>query len=302
MADPGSTPESLLRDSDAAMYRAKARGRGRVETFDPAMRSDADRQLTTASAIQAALADEEFVVHYQPVVDTASGALLSVEALVRWHRPGDGLVGPDEFISVAEDTGLIVPLGAWVLERACRDLAAWQMLQPQLTLAVNLSVREMLAPGVCRMVEDVFQRTGIAPSDLCLELTESMFIEDVDYFGQILASLKAIGVRTAIDDFGTGYSSLSYLQQFPVDAVKVDRAFVDRLSNSRDDLALVAAIGALADALDLQVTAEGVETHEQLVALKRLGVRRVQGFYFAKPVDCAAIDTLIAEHRVWDVT
>lgn len=302
MAEAGSTPESLLRDSDTAMYRAKARGRGRVEVFDPAMRSEAEHQLTTASAIQTALINDEFVVHYQPVIDTDSGMLLSVEALVRWYRPGDGLVGPSEFISVAEETGLIVPLGAWVLERACRDLASWQLARPDLTMAVNLSVRQMLAPEACQSVADVFRRTGVTPSDVCLELTESMFMEDVDYFEQMLVSLKAIGVRIAIDDFGTGYSSLSYLRQFPVDAVKVDRTFVDRLSHSSDDLALVAAIIAMADALDLEVTAEGVETHEQLLALKRLGVGRVQGFYFSTPVDRAAIDELIADDRRWDVT
>ena len=302
LAEPDSTPETLLRDSDAAMYRAKNRGRGHVERFDQAMRADADRQLTTASAILTALDHDEFVVHYQPVIDLSSGLPLSVEALVRWHRPGDGLVSPNAFIPIAEETGLIVPLGAWVLQRACHDLVEWQRLQPSLTLAVNLSVRQLLDPNVTGMVADVFERTGANPSDVCLELTESMFMEDVGYFGRVLASLKSIGSRLAIDDFGTGYSSLSYLRHFAVDGVKVDRAFVDKLGESPQDDALVAAIVAMAAALGLEVTAEGIETREQLAALQLMGVRRGQGFYLARPTDATAITDLLEARHLWDVT
>jgi diguanylate cyclase (GGDEF)-like protein/PAS domain S-box-containing protein len=301
VAEEGSTPESLLRDSDAAMYRAKERGRGRIERFDQAMRSSAEDQLTTLSALRDALEHEEFEVHYQPVVDLTDGSLLSVEALARWNRPGEGIVGPEAFIPIAEATGLIVPLGAWVLERACRDLVSWQSIQPGLTVAVNLSARQMLAPNVCEMIHDVLRRTGAPPSDVCLEVTESIFMEDVDYFGQILASIRATGAGVAIDDFGTGYSSLSYLRQFPVDGVKIDRVFVGRLGDSPHDVALVAAIVALAGALDLEVTAEGIETHEQFVALRRLGVRRAQGFYFARPMAASTIDALVRDRHMWTV-
>ena len=271
MADDVATPESLLRDSDAAMYRAKERGRGRFEMFDEELRLNAKRRLATASALHRALDRGEFVVQYQPVVNLVTGGIASVEALVRWNHPDHGLIPPEGFISLAEETGLIVPIGARVLEQACQDLAKWHRiaaaagLDANLSVAVNLSVRQMLAPDIAGSIGELLQRTGIDPSNLCLELTESVFMEDVDYFGQTLAGLKALGVGLSIDDFGTGYSSLSYLKLFPVDAVKVDRVFVDGLGTDPHDTALVAAIVAMASALELQVTAEGVETHEQLV-------------------------------------
>jgi diguanylate cyclase (GGDEF)-like protein/PAS domain S-box-containing protein len=308
MADDTATPESLLRDSDAAMYRAKERGHGRVELFDEALRFNAKRRLATASALHRALERDEFVVQYQPVVDLATGAMASTEALVRWNHPELGLVTPDVFISLAEETGLIVPIGARVLDQACQDLAKWQRIarasdiESNLSIAVNLSVRQLLAPDIAGLIDGVLRRTGVHPDNLCLELTESVFMEDVDYFGRTLASLKALGVHLSIDDFGTGYSSLSYLKVFPVDGVKVDRVFVDGLGTDPHDTALVAAIVAMASALDLQVTAEGVETHEQLVGLKRLGVPLAQGFYFAKPMSADMISRLIAAAHRWDVS
>jgi diguanylate cyclase (GGDEF)-like protein/PAS domain S-box-containing protein len=307
VADDHATPESLLRDSDSAMYRAKERGRGRIELFDEALRLNAKRRLATASALHRALEREEFVVQYQPVVDLTTGAMVSAEALVRWKHPEHGMVTPDEFISLAEETGLIVPIGARVLEQACVDLAEWHRaaesmeLKSDFSVAVNLSVRQMLAPGIADLVADALARTGIRAGDLCLELTESVFMEDVDYFGRTLASLKDLGVDLSIDDFGTGYSSLSYLKRFPVDGVKVDRAFVDGLGTDPHDTALVAAIVAMASALDLQVTAEGVETHEQLLGLKTLGVPRAQGFYLARPMAAASIARLVAESHRWKV-
>jgi diguanylate cyclase (GGDEF)-like protein/PAS domain S-box-containing protein len=308
VADADATPESLLRDSDAAMYRAKERGRGRVEMFDEALRLKVKRRLTTASALHRALERDEFLVLYQPVVDLTTGAIVSAEALLRWRHPDHGLVTPEDFISLAEETGLIVPIGAKVLEQACQDLAKWHLIPTSdrapsnLSVAVNLSVRQMLAPDIAGMIADVLHRTGTRPGDLCLELTESVFMEDVDYFGRTLAGLKAIGVDLSIDDFGTGYSSLSYLKLFPVDGVKVDRVFVDGLGTDPHDTALVAAIVAMASALDLQVTAEGVETREQLCGLKSLGVPRAQGFYFARPMPAAALSELIAESHCWDVS
>jgi diguanylate cyclase (GGDEF)-like protein/PAS domain S-box-containing protein len=307
ISDDHATPESLLRDSDAAMYRAKERGRGRAELFDDALRLTANRRLATASALHRALDRDEFVVQYQPVVDLVTGTMVSAEALVRWKHPEHGLVTPDNFISLAEETGLIVPIGARVLEQACSDLAEWKhialsMGKPEkITIAVNLSVRQLLAADIASTVDDVLTRTGVHPADLCLELTESVFMEDVGYFGRTLDGLKALGVDLSIDDFGTGYSSLSYLKAFPVDGVKVDRVFVDGLGTDPHDTALVAAIVAMARALDLQVTAEGVETHEQLIGLKNLGVPRAQGFYLARPMAAHAIAKLIYDQHRWNV-
>ena len=301
IADADAPPESMLRDSDAAMYRAKERGRGRVEMFDDALRSKAERRMATESALHRALEREEFTVHYQPIVDLTTGEMVSAEALLRWKHPERGLISPDEFIPLAEKSGLIVRIGAWVLEQACRQLCEWQTVKPAMTIAVNLSVRQILAPDVSRLVEDVLGRTGAPPEALCLELTESVFMEDIDYFGTTLSSLKELGVRLAIDDFGTGYSSLSYLKRFPVDAVKVDRSFVVGLGTDPHDSALVAAIVAMAAALSLDVTAEGVETRMQLDMLSRLGCRRAQGYFLSRSMQAAGITEIIADSQLWRV-
>ena len=298
-----ATPESLLRDSDAAMYRAKERGGGRIELFDDTLRYIAKRRFATASALNRALEHDEFTVQYQPVVDLSTGLMVSVEALLRWEHPDHGLIVPADFISVAEETGLIVPIGARVLEKACQDLASWQRdggpLATKLTVAVNMSVPQLRSPNIAVFIADVLRRTGVDASDLCLELTESVFMEDVDYFERTLTGLKSLGLDLAIDDFGIGYSSLSYLKRFPFDAVKVDRAFVDGLGTDPHDTALVTAIVAMACALGLQVTAEGVETRGQLSCLKSLGVRRAQGFYLAEPASADVIGRLVAESYRW---
>ena len=296
MAERGATPASLLRDSDAAMYRAKERGRGRVELFDDVLRAAAEERRATAVDLRLALERDEFVVHFQPVVDLATGDVVSAEALVRWNHPDRGVVGPDQFIPLAEDSGLIVPIGAWVLEESCRQLRKWQEMVPSISVAVNLSVRQVTTPGVVELIDDILRRTGVRPGDLCLELTESVFMDDVDYFGRTLAKLKALGVRLAIDDFGTGYSSLSYLKRFPIDTVKVDRAFVEGLGTDPNDSAIVAAIVAMADALKLEVVAEGIETREQFVGLKTLRCGRAQGFYLARPMSAEAMTQLV-DHR-----
>jgi diguanylate cyclase (GGDEF)-like protein/PAS domain S-box-containing protein len=299
VSDRNSTSETLLRDSDAAMYRAKELGRGRIEIFDEALRTKAERRLATASALRHALERDEFAVHYQPIVNLATGAMVSAEALLRWTHPERGAIGPDEFIPVAEETGLILGIGAWVLEQACEELAEWQRTAPEMSVAVNLSVRQMIAPDIAGLIEGVIRRTGIRPETLRLELTESVFMEDVDYFARTMDCLKTVGVQLAIDDFGTGFSSLSYLTRFPVDAVKVDRAFVEGLGSDPHRTALVAAIIAMADALGLEVTAEGVETSEQLASLKALNCARAQGFYLARPMPAEALRRLVADSHRW---
>jgi EAL domain-containing protein (putative c-di-GMP-specific phosphodiesterase class I) len=296
VADEHATPESLLRDSDAAMYRAKERGRGRIEIFDEALRAKVERRLATTSALHRALEREQFVVHYQPVVDLSTGAMVSAEALVRWEHPDRGLVSPGEFIPLAEETGLILPIGAWVLEQACQQLVEWQRAAPSMSVAVNLSVRQMLAPDIAGLIEDVLRRTGVSPADLCLEMTESVLMDDVDYFGRTLAGLKALGVRLAIDDFGTGYSALARLRELPFDRLKVDKTFVDELSMTQDGSTLVDSILDMARVLGLQVVAEGVETADQAEFLRTRHCDFAQGYLFSHPIDASTFGTLLA-HR-----
>ena len=305
LSNDSSTPESLLRDSDTAMYRAKELGRGRIEMFDETLSLKAGRRLSISSALHHALDRNELSVHYQPVVDLATREMVSVEALLRWQSGSLGAVRPADFIPVAEETGFIVPIGAWLLEEASRQLVEWQQLQSALdygqllTLAVNLSVRQMLSPDVTDRIARVLARSGMRSADLCLELTESVFMQDADYFGRTLNELKVLGVSLAIDDFGTGYSSLSYLRRFPVDSVKIDRAFVDGLETDSNDTALVQAIVAMARALGLSITAEGVETELQLQCLTELGVPRAQGFYLARPMPPEQITRLIKTRELF---
>jgi len=301
IADDTATPETLLRDAAAAMYLAKSRGRDRVEIFNEVLRARASEWMASTSALRHALDRGEFVVHYQPVVDLTTGVLLSAEALIRWEHPDRGFVSPDDFIPLAEESGLIVPIGAWVLGQACERLAKWQLTNPSMTVAVNLSVRQIVSPGIVDMVADALARGGVDPRTLCLEITESVFMNDADYFGETLLRLRALGVHLSIDDFGTGYSSLSYLKRFPVDAVKVDKAFVDGLGADPHDSALVAAIVAMADALRLVVTAEGVENPEQLRILRNLQCQRGQGYFLAQPMPAAEIDRLVVQGHRWSV-
>ena len=308
IGDGDDEPERLLREADVAMYRAKERGRGGSELFDETLRAKAARRLATASAIRYGLERREFVVHYQPVVDLVTGAMTGVEALLRWHKPGRGMVRPAEFIPIAEESGLIVPIGTWLLEQACSDVVAWQRLgataghgAAALSLAVNLSVHQVLAPDLVELVAGVLTHHGLAPDALCLELTESVFIEDVERVGRTMGDLKALGVALAIDDFGTGYSSLGYLRRFPVDAVKVDQSFVGGLGTNANDTALVAAMVGMARALGLDVVAEGVETRRQLGELQRLGVTRAQGYLLGRAVPAAAIAQFVSTARRWPV-
>ena len=297
-----STPDSLLKNADFAMYRAKSEGSGSVAHYDVGVHEKVEERLATTSALRLGISRNEFRVLYQPVIDIWSGALVSVEALVRWEHPTGVTVSPDQFIPLAEHSGLIVPIGAWVLEEACEQLVKWKKAVPALTMAVNLSVRQVLDPDIVAMVKGALKRSKLPPADLSLELTESLLMENVEQCARILNELKDLGVQLVIDDFGTGYSSLSYLKLFPFDAVKIDRAFIDGLGSDTHDTALVAAIIAMSSALDLDVIAEGVETKKQLTRLKGLDCQRAQGFYFSKPVSAIDLAQLILDDHHWEVS
>jgi diguanylate cyclase (GGDEF)-like protein/PAS domain S-box-containing protein len=288
---PAGTPvnsESLLRDADTALYRAKENGRARCEIFDEAMRLRASERLEVLNELRLALLHDQFTAWYQPVVDVATGRVVGCEALARWQHPTKGLVLPDSFIPHAEETGAIVTLGAIVLTQACRQVAAWNRARPAtdaLTVSVNISARQLSSPQLVETVQHALQESGLNPRNLCLEVTESVVMENVALSGAALGRLRQLGVRTAVDDFGTGYSSLAYLLSLPLDLLKVDRSFVALLdSGSTPAVAIVRAIAALADALGLGVLAEGVENADQLGQLEALGVQQGQGFLWGAAV------------------
>jgi diguanylate cyclase (GGDEF)-like protein/PAS domain S-box-containing protein len=282
----GATADALLRDADMAMYRAKETGRHRIEVFDNSARLRTQARLQTADELRLAVDSDQLRVVYQPIVHLGQATPTGVEALVRWQHPRRGLLTPADFIQVAEDTGLVVPLGAWVLRRACRDLT--QILDQagsgngsDLVMSVNLSARQLSEPALVAMVESVLAEFGLAPWRLCFEITESVLMDDVDLAIALLSDLRALGVRLAIDDFGTGYSSLGYLRRFPVDIVKLDRAFVGGLGGDSAADAIAAAVINLGHALGLSVIAEGVESEEQLTVLRALGCDRAQGYLWS---------------------
>jgi len=281
-------PATLIRDADAAMYRAKERGRARYEIFDEAMRVRVAYRLRIENELRSALDRGELRVHYQPVVSLATGEITGAEALVRWEHPQHGLLAPKDFIPVAEESGIIAPLGRWVLEEACRQTAAWQKANPDrapVGISVNMSVRQLADRELTAVVRRALEGSGIQPVCLSLELTEGVLVEETEQSAfSALSELKQLGIRLALDDFGTGYSSLGSLQRLPFDSIKLDRSFVERLGTDRVDNAIVTAVVALAQTLELNVVAEGVETEEQLSVVKALGCHHAQGFYFSRPV------------------
>jgi diguanylate cyclase (GGDEF)-like protein/PAS domain S-box-containing protein len=291
-----ASPYALLRDADAAMYRAKDGGGGRIEIFDDVLAGQAISRLRTESGLRRALDQGELRVHYQPIVNLGSGAIEGFEALVRWEDPERGLVPPDQFLDVAEETGLIVPIGAWVLEESCRQLADWRRRFPRAnwSMAVNLSARQVARSGLANIVAGALRSSGVDPSALCLELTETVLIEAGTSGLAMLRSLKDLGVHLGIDDFGTGYSSLSYLRRFPVDVVKVDRSFVAGLGDEGEDDAIVSAVVGLTQRLGLRAVAEGVETEEQAARLRSMRCDLAQGFLFARPAPPQDLEGVLA--------
>ena len=296
--DAADDPSELLRAADTAMYRAKQGGRGRHDIFDAALRAEAMRRREIEHDLRHALETGRLRLYYQPVVNLADGQMAGVEALLRLDHPTRGLLGPADFLDVAEDTGLIIPIGAWVITEACRQQAAWQAsLGRPLQMAVNLSGRQLLQADLCDHVSAAIDHAAIDPARLTLELTETVFTQASRSFLTDLAALKARGVRFALDDFGTGFSSLAYLEQFPVDVVKIGPTFVAGLGKSTQDATLVTAIVNLGHTLHLTVVAEGVESPDQLAALQDMGCDLVQGFHFAVPSPADQIPGLLAAIR-----
>jgi EAL domain-containing protein (putative c-di-GMP-specific phosphodiesterase class I) len=297
-------PDGLLRDADLAMYLAmylaKPNGKGRFEMFEPAMHEQAVRRLETAADLRRSIEGRQFEVFYQPIIDTATAATIGAEALVRWHHPTRGLVNPAEFIPIAESTGLIVPLGQWVLAEACRQAQWWRLrgvTDNAFYVSVNLSGRQLQDPNLIDKVAAALDDSGLPATALVLEVTESIIVADLDIALPRLHSLKALGLRLAIDDFGTGYSSLSYLRDFPMDIVKIDKSFVDRITIDAEGRAMVRGVIDLSSALGLTTIAEGVEDAEQFGLLRQLGCHSVQGFLFARPMPAERFAESLAERE-----
>ena len=296
---PGTGCDQLLRNADLAMYTAKGLGKGRFEVFAPEMHTVALERLEVAADLRRAIERDELIVHYQPIVTLADSAMVAVEALVRWQHPERGLLGPDTFVSLAEDCGLIEEVGRWILNEACTQTVRWHMEYPRtdpLRVSVNVSPRQLRDPQIIADVADALLASGLPPHLLTLEITEGAMMDDTEVALVHLEALKDLGVRLAVDDFGTGYSSLSYLQRFPIDVLKIDRSFVQRMDHGPEESSLARAIVRLAQTLRLVAVAEGIENETQADLLRRLGCQLGQGYLFSAPQTVAELDaTLRAE-------
>ncbi|MEH2160155.1 MAG: EAL domain-containing protein [Nostoc sp.] len=290
-------PEELLRDADIAMYRAKALGKARHEMFDSTMYTQVTKLLELEMDLRRAVERQEFQVYYQPIVLLETCKIIGFEALVRWQHPQNGLVPPNNFIPLAEETGLIIPIGYWVLGEACRQMRAWQIqfpTDPPLTISVNLSTKQFLQPNLIEKINQIMQETGLEASSLKLEITESVLMENIQSATLMLLQLQQMNIQLHLDDFGIGYSSLSYLHRFPSNALKIDRSFITKIGVNGENLEIVQAIVTLAQNLNIDVIAEGVETVEQLAQLRTMRCKYAQGYFFSQPLDSKSIETLIA--------
>ena len=291
--------EHLLRNADTAMYRAKEAGRNGFQFYTAEMNDQAQERLAIETDLRCAIAQREFVLHYQPQVDIASGRIIGAEALLRWNHPLKGMIPPVKFIPIAEESGLIVPIGEWVLREACAQMRAWQVAGlPPLRIAVNLSARQFREPSLPQLIADIMAESGLQDRGVLeVEITESLLMKNVDVASDMLKQLFDMGVRISVDDFGTGYSSLSYLQRFCLHALKVDQSFVRDISNGADGAVIAGVIVDLAHKLKLSVIAEGVETLAQLEYLQQIGCNEMQGFYFSRPIPALEFDALVREGR-----
>jgi len=295
-------PEAALRDADIAMYRAKALGKARHEIFSLGMHTRAVELLQLETDLWLAIERQEFRLHYQPIVSLKTGWITGFEALLRWQHPQRGLVSPAEFIPVAEETGLILPIGQWVLHEACRQLRLWQLQfisHPPLTISVNISGKQFSQPALVEQISQTLQQTNLDAHSLKLEITESILMDNSESAIAMLSKLKAMNVQLYMDDFGTGYSSLSYLHRFPIDQLKIDSSFISTMDIDGEHSTIVQTIIALAHNLGMDVTAEGIEGAGQLIQLRKLGCEYGQGYFFSKPVDREAAGALLAMRQNW---
>lgn len=293
-----SSPELIMRDADTAMYRAKESGKGCYQIFQPEMHKEARSNLLLQTELRKALKQEEFVVYYQPIFSLQTKSIKGFEALIRWNHPEKGLLAPGNFIAMAEETGLIVPLGMWVLKQACWQLKKWQQEywgNPSLTMNINLSVKQFNHPDLLKEIDAILAETQVEPRCLNLEITETALMQDKYLAQEILKGFKQRNIGLSIDDFGTGYSSLSYLHSFPVDQLKIDRSFINRINSHDDNISIINTIISLAKNLHIEVVAEGIETKQQLNILNDLGCEYAQGYFFSKPLPSELINKLFQE-------
>jgi len=298
-------PENILRDADTAMYRAKAQGKACYEVFDKGMHTRAVYLLQMETDLRRALEREEFRVYYQPIVSLDNGQLAGFEALVRWQHPERGFINPGDFIPLAEDTGMILPLGAWILKRACQQLSQWQWQSPanrSLFMSVNLSGKQVAQADIVLEIEQVLRETGVDPRHLKLEITESAVMENAEHAVTLLKRLKAIGVQLSVDDFGTGYSSLGYLHRFPLDTLKIDRSFISRIDEAEENIEIVRTVITLAENMGMDVVAEGIETLGQLGQLRLLKCQYGQGYLFSRPVDAESAAVWLSKRPQWQTS
>jgi diguanylate cyclase (GGDEF)-like protein len=295
--DDGADVETLVKNADIAMYRAKDQGRNNYQFYSAQMNKHTFERLAMESSLRRAVERNEFLLHYQPKLDLRTGAIAGVEALVRWKHPDWGMVSPAQFIPLAEETGLIVQIGEWVLKTACEQSRQWRDQGiPGVRVAVNLSARQFAQESLLQGVAKIIAESGLTPECLELEITESMVMQNAEHATETLQKLKAMGVSLAIDDFGTGYSSLAYLKRFPIDCVKIDRSFIKDIPVDADDMAITKGVIALGHSLRLKVVAEGVETKEQQEFLQANDCDEMQGFLFSKPLPAEEVTTLLKNH------